>query len=404
MGVFPDYAVPEACVTMAPPCEPAPGPAQFSPAYLSPEGWTSYHDRFSANIGGGAYPRVMAQSAGARLYRVRKLGGGDEFATITQALAQWNADKRGLDAPRAAVIEIADSATYHEAPHICLGQGEQLHLRAANMARPVLRMFDYRGAVPEQVRVSGAPGSRLVLDGLLVAGGSIEIDAGAASGARFFVTLRHCTLVPDWNPEASAPTPWRCKHSVMLHTAGIALRVDHSIVGPIRVAQGAHLDLHVGDSIVDAGHGAGMAVADAQYGMAAATASFVRATVIGLAQVEEVGLAENSIFMGPLLAARRAVGSVRFCYLAQGSRTPRREFCQPDLALQAAGPRAWREGERVRPRYQSLRYGASGYGQLAPDCALEISCGGDDDAAMGAFHDQLQPSAAMTGGGMAQGA
>jgi hypothetical protein len=376
------------------------GGAQFSPAHLTPAGWATYHDRFSANIGGGAYPRVMADTAGARRYTVRKLCADGEFATITQALAQWHADKQGDTQARAAVIEIADSATYHEAPRIALAAGEHLQLRAANMARPVLRMFDYHSGALGQIGISGAPGSRLVLDGLLVAGGAIEIADGAPGDpkARFFLTLRHCTLVPDWAPGCAGHAAWRCKPSLVLRAAGVALRVDHSIVGPIQVAGGAMAALHVGDSIVDAGHAVGLAVSDTQYGPAPAAASFVRSTVIGLAQVEHIALAENSIFLGPLLAARRNEGSVRFCYLAQGSRTPRREYCQPDLAMLASGATLSREGERVRPRYRSLRYGADGYGQLAPECAIEISCGSDDDGAMGAFHDQLQPSAAVRQG------
>jgi hypothetical protein len=372
--------------------------AQFSPAHLSPAGWASYHDRFCANVGGGAYPRVLAQPSEARLYRVRKTCAEGEFATITQALAQWQADKQGAAAPRSAVIDIADSATYHEAPQFHLEPGEQLQLRAASMARPVLRMFDYGSGVPEQIRISGAPGSHLTLDGLLVAGGAVEVDqrcAEAGAQERFHVTLRHCTLVPNWDPESTGAAPWRVKPSVMLRAAGVALRVDHSIVGPIRVARGVQAALHVGDSVVDAGHEAGLALADADHGAAPATASFVRTTVIGLAQVEEIALAENSIFLGPLLAVRRSAGSVRFCYVAQGSRTPRREYCQPDLALQAASGSMSRATEHVRPRYDALRYGAPGYCQLTPDCAIEISCGADDDAAMGAFHDLLQPSAAV---------
>ncbi|MES2316764.1 MAG: hypothetical protein V4631_04650 [Pseudomonadota bacterium] len=386
---------------VAPPVPALPRPqeasAQFSPAYLSPAAWTSYHDRFSADIGGGVYPRVLGRDTGARMYRVRKLGADGEFATITQALAQWNADKQGSAAPRTAVIEVADSATYHEAPQFRLAPGEHLQLRAASMVRPVLRMFDYGSGVPEQIRICGAPGSRLTLDGLLVAGGGIAIDDGddadGSSLAGFHVTFRHCTLVPDWEPESIGQSPWRGKPSVMLRAAGVALRVDHSIVGPIRVASGARTTLHVGDSIIDAGHAAGLAISDARYGAAHAIASFVRATVIGLAQVQELVLAENSLFLGPLLAARRHLGSVRFCYLEQGSRTPRREYCQPDLALENRGV------ELLRPRFLSLRYGTPGYCQLAHDCALEISCGGDDDAAMGAFHDQLQPSAAAHGAG-----
>lgn len=351
------------------------------PHSLPRSAWAGCRGRSSANIGGGIYPRDVAPPAGVRIYRVRKLCTDGEFPTITQALAQWSADKQGAAAPLAAVIEIADSGTYHEAPHLHLAQGEQLQVRAANMARPVLRMFDYQNGVREQLHISGAPGSCLVLDGMLVAGGGIEVDddVAAASQAAFQVTLRHCTLVPGWDVDSACMSPWRGKASVLLRAAGVAFRVDHSIVGPILVAHvGSMLALQVVDSIVDAGHPAGLAITDAGYGSAPAKASFVRSTVIGLVQVQEIALAENSVFLGPLLAVRRNVGSVRFCYLAQGSRTPRREDCQPGAA---------HEEERVRPRYRSLRYGTPGYGQLAQECAVEISCGADDDAGMGAFHE-----------------
>src|SRR5262249_61780002 len=47
--------------------------------------------------------------------------------------------------------------------------------------------------------------------------------------------------------------------------------------------------------------------------------------------------------------------------------------------------------QRVRPRFNSVRYGAPTYCQLASDCADEIARGADDESEMGAFHDLFQP-------------
>ena len=72
-----------------------------------------------------------------------------------------------------------------------------------------------------------------------------------------------------------------------------------------------------------------------------------------------------------------------------GSRTPRRVSCQPDLVKQAlteaadwpalaAGNRAARqtaEAQRVRPLFNSVRYGTNTYCQLAPTSAPEITGG-----------------------------
>jgi hypothetical protein len=356
------------------------------PQHLTPSAWPPRHAHFSTNIGGGAYRRELSHCSGARVYRVRKLCTDGEFSTVTQALAQWRSDRREAGAPVAAVIDIADSGTYHEAPHIVLEAGEQLQIRASNMARPVLRMFDYHGGAPEQIGISGAPGSTLVLDGLLVAGGAIAIDTGASAcvpdGAvqeRFVVTLRHTTLVPGWEADSASRAPWRGKPSVLLGAAGVVMRVEHCVLGPIQVLHAdAMVALHVADSIIDGGHRSALAITGTGYGSAPARASFVRATVIGLAQVHEIALAENSVFLGPLLVAQRHAGRVRLCYVAPGSRTPQREHCEPAAA---------RDAERVRPRYCSLRYGMPGYGQLAHECINEINCGVVDDAGMEAFQE-----------------
>lgn len=365
------------------------------PQHLTPSAWPAQHGRFSSSIGGGAYRRELSHPSGARLYRVRKLCADGEFSTITQALAQWSSDKRAAAGPLAAVIDIADSGTYHEAPHIVLEPGEQLQVRASNMARPVLRMFDYHGGAPEQIRITGAPGSVLVLDGLLVAGGAIAIDtcgrAGTPPGAereRFVVTLRHSTLVPGWETDAATQAPWRGKPSVLLGAADGVLRVEHSVLGPIQVAStGDLLALHVVDSIVDGGHRSALAITGSGFGCAPARASFVRTTIIGLAQVHEIALAENSVFLGPLLAAQRNAGRVRLCYLAPGSRTPHREHCEPNAA---------RDAERVRPRYCSLRFGTAGYGQLTQEGATETDCGADDDGGMDAFQEFVHSAGEST--------
>jgi hypothetical protein len=96
---------------------------------------------------------------------------------------------------------------------------------------------------------------------------------------------------------------------------------------------------------------------------------------------------------------------MRFCYVPDGSRTPRRYNCQPDLVEQAVeenvdipreekGTAKQRESDRVRPLFNSTRYGNPTYCQLADDCAVEIKSGADDESEMGVFHDLFQPQRA----------
>jgi hypothetical protein len=131
----------------------------------------------------------------------------------------------------------------------------------------------------------------------------------------------------------------------------------------------------------------------------------VRSTVIGRVMLHAIELAENSIFVGSVSVARRQIGCMRFCYVSPYSRTPKRFNCQPDLAqktvaeqMRATGASeagiaaARQEGAvRVRPQFNSLRYGTPSYCQLACECADEIRRGADDEAEMGAFHDLFQP-------------
>lgn len=354
---------------------------------------TSYDQDDSAGVGAALIPRALSHEAGARLYRVRKLSGAGEFATVTQALAQWSADK-STGRLRAAVIEIADSATYHEAPAFRLDPGEYLQLRAASHASPVLRMFDYHIGEPERVVITGGAGSRFVLDGVQVAGGSIEVggEAAAVEAAPLHVVLLNCTLVPGWDPDYTGREIWRIPPSISLRSCAVALRIEHCILGPLHVppvpAGAVSATLELDNSILDGGHEAGLAIEDGACGAAMLKARFRHCLVVGLIQLEHVELAENSVFLGPVLVAHRTEGSMHCCYVTPGSRTPRRILCQPELAQYAPGVHAEREAARVRPRYASLRYEAPGYCQLAADCAAEIGTGADDGTALGPLYRQ----------------
>lgn len=342
------------------------------------------------DIGAGHHRRTFVETGCASVYRVHKLCGPGEFGTVTQALAQWGADKRAGGAPRSCIIEIVDSATYYESPLFRLGVGEQLTLRAASLQHPVLRIFDYHTDEPGQAAIVGEAGSHFTLDGLSVMGGSFELHNAAPLYGSVQVTLRHCTLYPGWDCERCALSPSRLAPSLTLRSGAIGLHLDHCIAGPVAVraeGSGARVpSMSVVRSILDGGHAAGVLVDDAHGGAAQLRLTVSHSTFIGAVQVRELALAANSIFLGALLVLQRGVGTVRYCYLAPGSRTPSRTMCQPDLSRQ------------VRPRFVSLRCGAPGYGQLAPDCAAGIVNGADDDSAMGPFHDahHLEPPPANT--------
>ncbi|MGE5324032.1 MAG: hypothetical protein ACM3SW_14275, partial [Actinomycetota bacterium] len=62
-------------------------------------------------------------------------------------------------------------------------------------------------------------------------------------------------------------------------------------------------------------------------------ASMVRTTIFGEVHVQELTLASEVIFNARVMSKRRQHGCVRFSFVPEGSETPRRYRCQPDLEI-----------------------------------------------------------------------
>jgi hypothetical protein len=187
------------------------------------------------------------------------------------------------------------------------------------------------------------------------------------------------------------------------------MMIEHSILGPIHVRQNeARMDpltMRISDSILDATGVKQEALTGPGCPVAPAVLTIERSTVFGQVEVHAIDLAENTIFNGLVKVARRQEGCMRFCYAPNGSRTPHRYNCQPDLVVQLVdedeagetlpdtdkAQMEQSERERVRPLFNSTRYGSPTYCRLSNNCALEISHGADDEAELGVYHDLFQP-------------
>jgi hypothetical protein len=374
-----------------------------------------YHYAFSADIGGGEYNRPLFQPATYKLFQVSKKEG--VINSIEDALEEWEkwkAAKTTSDAdnpePRNAIIEITDSGVYTEEQlSISLGTNESLQIRAANRKRPVIdlaeREPDRTGALGVQEGITGAAGSRLILDGLLIFGWGIDIAGPLAE-----VTIRHCTLVPGWDLEHDCEPKNADQPSLTLTNTDACVSIEHSILGSIEVNEDEvrqePIAIKISDSVLDAANNEeALSTSDRPKRIAHAKLTILRTTVLGKILVHAIELAENSIFTGLVRVAHSQVGCMRFCYVPDGSRTPRRYNCQPDLVKKAVDEdntipdtekdqEKQRESDRVEPVFNSVRYGIPTYCQLADACAEEIRRGADDESEMGAFHDLFQPQRA----------
>ncbi|MFJ9820814.1 hypothetical protein ACIRU3_37230 [Streptomyces sp. NPDC101151] len=347
--------------------------------------WVDYHHASGADMGGGEYQRPDREPRpDADFYRV---GPGQTYQRIMDAYRAWQ-DERSPE--RTGIIEITHSGAYQEQLDFDLDPGDRLELRAAEGARPVIRLLDWYSNRPDALNIRAvhadcAPHERprIVLDGLLVAGRGINV-----TGPMGAVVVRHSTLVPGWSlePECEPHSPE--EPSIVLDRTTACLQIEHSVLGTIEVigdeVSEDPLDIHLRDSVLDAtGHDrAALSAPDCRH--AHALLHLHRTTVIGEVHTHAVRIAENSVFTGKLHVARRGIGCLRYSYVPPGSRTPRRHRCQPDLV----GPE---QAGRVRPLFASERYGTPWYGQLADRCAEEIRRGADDGAELGAFHDLYRP-------------
>ncbi|MGM1062641.1 hypothetical protein [Saccharothrix sp. Mg75] len=347
--------------------------------------WVTYHHAFSDDTGGGEYPRDRPERPGARVYRIGP--DGDETG-IMDAYRRWRREKEAGEAPADAVLEITGSVAFQEQLEFVLDRGDRLEVRAAEGARPVIRLLDWYSNRPDALIIRatedddrhdpddrGRPGPPgVVLDGLLVTGRGVHV-----SGPVGRVVIRHSTLVPGWTLEPDCGPVRPEEPSLVVESPAVCVEVERSVIGTILVlgdeVRTEPIGIHLSDSVLDATGRDREALSGPECSHAHAVLSVHRTTVIGEVHAHAVRIGEDSVFHGLLHVARRGIGCLRFCSVAPGSRTPRRYRCDTGH----------------RPRFASTRYGRPDYAQLAAGCPREIARGAEDGAELGAFHDLFQP-------------
>jgi hypothetical protein len=232
---------------------------------------------------------------------------------------------------------------------------------------------------------------RVVLDGLLIVGRSVQVIDAVAE-----IVIRHCTLVPGWALGQDCEPEQETEPSLEIIDSAGSLRIERSIIGGIRVIGDEvatdPLLIDVSDSVLDATRTDFDALIGGDGRYAHATLTLRRSTVLGGICTHAIELMENAIVTGTISVARRQIGCVRFSYVTPESRTPRRHHCQPDLAVAAATEiDKVAESLRVQPRFASTRYGTPTFARLAAFCAPEIRRGADDESEMGVFHNLYEP-------------
>lgn len=351
----------------------------------------NYSYGFSDSIGGGpsvkppaSRPhhhdgvRILVQSGPALPEAIQD----DVCTSLSDAFDRWVAS--GVDGE----IEIVDSRTYG----VNGTHGGTRHLAIAGRSL-VVRGRD--GQIPcidgSLVADGGTNQGTFRIEGIWMRG-----SVGLTGAVRF--ELADATLLPgEAAPSISSVVSLVGQASPEV-SAALSVRIERSIVGPVRIASdGAEMSIH--ESIVDGVGGVAIGgydpearvasivgVGTSTAGRGAPRSTIDSVTVFGSSELAELDSAKDSIFTGPVVVQRLHKGTLRYCFVADGSRTPQRFRCEPDLAL-ARSPESLAPivRDRMTPMFTSRRFGHPGYGQLSADCAHALLTAGSEGGAPGAF-------------------
>lgn len=346
--------------------DPVLGRIALAPDVAVPASFTvTYHDAFSADMGGGEYAREREPDAsGTTILRVPA-----DHASIGAALAALGGN---------GVVEITDNGRYEETLSVAVAAGGQITIRTAD-CRPAV-------VLGGELQITGGDGASFTLDGLLVAGNGLRVPASPGNTLAK-LNIVHATLVPGRTLDAQGNPVSPAEPSLQVDLPGVAVVIDHAISGSLRVVGGADgATVSANDSILDASASDGTVYCAPTLDAPGGALSLDACTVIGKIRASSMGLVSNSLLLAaaaagdtllPIYIERLQTGCVRFTYLPFASRVPRRHRCQPESA----------QGESdVTPRFTSLRFGVAAYCQLSRSTPDEIRRGGDDESEMGAFH------------------
>ncbi|WPB55019.1 hypothetical protein [Xylophilus sp. GOD-11R] len=345
---------------------------------------------------------------------------GRVFGSLRDAVDAWNQQPAGS----VGVIVLMDSLSELDAAtDLYASPSQPLEIEIAEGSRLLIVAGSWpleavAGSVPGDLRrrpgrfdarqVRAHFAGELVVRGTAPAGSAhagsccinglmLEGHLTVAPGHLGALAVSHCTLLPGFG-------------ALTVQSGNERLRVTlaHSICGLVSVPAPI-AGVSVADSIVgvdsEGGGSPDVSLDAPQTALDTARSSFFGA-VLALSVS-----ATDCIFCAPVLAERRQVGCVRFCFVPEGSRVPRRYRCQPDLAVEtrltalreaaALAGRVPAPGEEaalaaelraaIKPLFVSREVNDPGFGQLESRCAAQIRQGAESGAEMGAFEFLKQP-------------
>jgi hypothetical protein len=321
---------------------------------------TSFYYGFLSDLGGGSYDRTSALAVDDNPILVP-----DTETDIQAALTTANGS---------GLIQIENSHVYTDDPaSISVEQDTMLTLQAANGEKPVL-------VSNNEIVVAGKDSGEIELNGLMIASAALRVPASFNSQPNRLQKLKidHCTLIPglQLNSDGTPQNPG--SPGLIVEIPDLEVEIENSIIGALRINENSSVSIR--DSIIDSNSHTGDAYEDTSNGFGGEL-SLVNTTVIGKVKTRSITLATNTIFTGTVKTERIQQGCVRFSYVPEDSRVPRRYRCVPG---KEDNP------ELVQPIFNSLQLFDPAYCQLRHKQCVEVANGADDASEMGIYHNLQQ--------------
>lgn len=291
-------------------------------------------------VGAGPYARPGLASATIRVAQTRNA----DFATLQDAI---DAAPDGGALP--VVIEVLDSAVYAEALVV---DGRSfpggLTIQAAPLQTPFVTMA---AAATHLLHVHDSAISALLLDGLVLGGGTVQVDAGVGAS-----TLHQCTLVPA---------------DTSLAIAAGSLQMHNCISGPVVLGAAAGAATFTDCAVQHPAASVEAPTGVSAVTHAGGTVALDRCTVVGDLVAASASLS-NSLLWGALQLG--AAGCLRFSRFSRVSGSPASDTAPAFRCTSAT------------PIFVSLRWGDAGYLHLHPNTAAALLRGGEEGGEVGVFH------------------
>ncbi len=355
--------------------------------------WCSHALAMPGDLGGGPYDRAdaVAGALGGRainwqvgVSRRRTPVPNVIFATVAEAVAEWNAQPPGT----VGAIALLDNDRFGESltgtRSVVMKRGSLLLLLSADwpptpregggsdLLPGSLSPRGRRAAIVGDVEVRGSAAASaidpgvLAIDGVLVSG-SINVTP-TGGGNLGGLMLSNTTVLGAAGISVTG-----------LHER-LTIALTRTVTGPI-VAPDSVPGLVLTESVVLG------AVT-----MPGARTTFSGGTVTGATRVRSVS-ASDTLFAQAITSTRKQIGCLRYSLVPPGSAGPRQFRCQPQLAIDegGAGADVAAIAARLGLAFDSTDPGAAAFARLGWRCDPGLVAGAENGGAMGVWRFLEEP-------------